>query len=127
MSVDEIMSPLVREEYLCITTFKRDGRGVATTLWFVVLEDRIYFRTPLNTGKVKRLRANSDVRFFASDRDGRRIGPTHGGRARVLRSDEDTRLIDKKLRKKYGLIGRAFAFSFHLPGRREAFVVVEPT
>jgi PPOX class probable F420-dependent enzyme len=111
--------------YLSVTTYKRDGRGVATLVWFVVDEGMIYFRTPRAAGKVKRIRANRQVLFFGCDRDGRRIGPTFRGQARIMDAVERNR-PHVKLHKKYGIVSRLFALTFVLPGRREAFVEITP-
>jgi PPOX class probable F420-dependent enzyme len=121
----EVDQALRGKPYLSLTTYKRDGRGVATLVWFVVDEGRIYFRAPAASGKVKRIRANATVLFFACDRDGRRLGPSFRGQARLLPREERSR-PHTKLLGKYGLVSRLFALTFVLPGRREAFVEVKP-
>jgi uncharacterized protein len=122
---EEAARTLAARPYLSVTTYKRDGRGVATLVWFVVDEGMIYFRTPRAAGKVKRIRANSQVLFFGCDRDGRRLGPTFRGQARIMDAGERDR-AHLKLHKKYGVVSRLFALTFILPGRREAFVEITP-
>jgi PPOX class probable F420-dependent enzyme len=121
----EVAQALMGKPYLSVTTYKRDGRGVATLVWFVIEEGRVYFRAPAASGKVKRIRANATVLFFACDRDGRRLGPSFRGEARVLPREERSR-PHTKLLGKYGLVSRLFALTFILPGRQEAFVEVTP-
>jgi uncharacterized protein len=121
----EVAQALSGKPYVSLTTFKRDGRRVATLVWFVLDEGRIYFRAPAASGKVKRIRANATVLFFACDRDGRRLGPSFRGEARVLPREERSR-PHAKLLGKYGLVSRLFALTFVLPGRQEAFVEVTP-
>src|SRR5919108_3755427 len=91
--VGDAVSSLSAHFYLSLTTYKRDGRGVATVVWFIVREGRIYFRTPGNTGKVKRLRRSSNVSFFACDREGRRVGPTVLGTARLFERRSGRELV----------------------------------
>jgi PPOX class probable F420-dependent enzyme len=122
---EEAARALEARPYLSLTTYKRDGRGVATLVWFVVDESMIYFRTPRAAGKVKRIRANSQVLFFGCDRDGRRLGPTFRGQARIMDEAERTR-PHLELNKKYGIVSRLFALTFILPGRREVFVEITP-
>lgn len=47
--------------FILLTTFRKSGKAVATPVWFVLENDRIYVQTESSTGKVKRLRNNPDV------------------------------------------------------------------
>jgi PPOX class probable F420-dependent enzyme len=47
-------------KYLSITSFKRDGTGVATPVWFVQEAGRL-LQTDANSYKVKRIRRNPHV------------------------------------------------------------------
>jgi uncharacterized protein len=116
---------LERALYVSVTSFKRDGRGVATVVWFVVKDGKIYFRTPGNTGKVKRLRGNPSVSFFPCDREGRRMGSSVLGSARLF-APAQGRFLVPEFDSKYGLVSRIYALSFRLPGRRELFVEITP-
>ncbi len=60
------------EQYVLLTTFKRDGTPVATPVWIVDMGDgRAGFWTGSDTGKVKRLRHTPRVLLQASDMRGR--------------------------------------------------------
>ena len=59
--------------YIALTTYRRDGRPVTTPIWVVALEAKIYLFTSSSTGKVKRVRATSGVRFAPCTMNGRRI------------------------------------------------------
>jgi PPOX class probable F420-dependent enzyme len=65
MDPADLLTALADQEYATIITYKRDGRAVATPVWFVVVRGCVHFRTPANTGKVRRLRGNPDVSFPA--------------------------------------------------------------
>ena len=38
-------------KYISVTTYKRDGTGVATPVWFLQESDRLLFRTGVASGK----------------------------------------------------------------------------
>ena len=50
-----------------LTTFRRDGRRVATALWFVVDDGELFVLTAPDSGKVKRIRGNGRVVIGAED------------------------------------------------------------
>src|SRR5512132_2813241 len=47
--------------YLSVTSFKRDGTGVATPVWFVSDGRRLFALTDLHSPKVRRIRRNPRV------------------------------------------------------------------
>ena len=58
---------LERTTYLSLTTFRRDGRPVATPVWFALDGDSILIWTGANAGKAKRIRNNPNVMVAACD------------------------------------------------------------
>jgi PPOX class probable F420-dependent enzyme len=46
-----------RHQYINLITFRKSGETIATAVWFVHDDYRIYVRTGYNAGKVKRIRA----------------------------------------------------------------------
>jgi PPOX class probable F420-dependent enzyme len=54
-----------------LTTFRRDGRRVATALWFVVDDGELFVLTAPDSGKVKRIRGNGRVVIAPCDSAGR--------------------------------------------------------
>jgi PPOX class probable F420-dependent enzyme len=75
---------LVDERSVLVTTFRRDGRAVATPVWHVVWPGRVCFSTPASTGEVQRLWRETRVTMTAYDRKGAPHGPTFDGRARFV-------------------------------------------
>lgn len=60
------------EQYVLLTTFKRDGTAVSTPVWIVDLGDgRAGFWTGSDTGKVKRLRHTPRILLQPCDMRGR--------------------------------------------------------
>ncbi|HUI39545.1 MAG TPA: hypothetical protein VLY86_01300 [Methanothrix sp.] len=61
MTDDGKMYQFMNKEYISLETYKRSGRGVSTPVWFVIDSDKIFVRSYANSGKVKRMRNNSNV------------------------------------------------------------------
>ncbi|MHA2308893.1 MAG: PPOX class F420-dependent oxidoreductase, partial [Candidatus Heimdallarchaeaceae archaeon] len=69
-------SVLKKKKFISVTTYKRSGQGVATPVWFVFKDGKIFFRSEINTWKVKRLRNNPSVEFAPCTVIGKIIGPS---------------------------------------------------
>jgi uncharacterized protein len=93
------------EKYLSLTTFRRDGTGVATPVWFVADEGRLLVWSIASSYKVKRLRRDGRVRVAACDFRGTVHGPTWDGSARILPASTAAR-VQRLLRQKYPLARR---------------------
>ena len=65
------LETLARENYISLTTFRRDGRAVSTPVQFVIDGDRLFVHTKATTGKVKRLRHTPRGIVAACDMRGR--------------------------------------------------------
>ena len=89
-------------KYLNLETYRRNGKGVRTPLWFVEAGGLIYVETLSETGKVKRLRKDARVRLAPSDRHGKPEGEWVEGEAHLVGGDE-ARRARELLGKKYGL------------------------
>jgi PPOX class probable F420-dependent enzyme len=75
---------LSASEYMLLTTFRRDGRAVATPVHIVAEADRAYFRTWDVSGKAKRLRHTPAVEVAPCSSRGRSRGPAVRARAVLL-------------------------------------------
>jgi len=58
-NLEEIKS----EKYISLETYRKNNQPVKTPVWFVIKNDLIYVVTRDQTGKVKRLRNNLQVKF----------------------------------------------------------------
>jgi uncharacterized protein len=92
--------PTFGGKYLSLTSFKRDGTAVATTVWFVQDGDRLLVRTGGDSGKVKRIRHNPSVTVAEASATGRAKTPPRPARAEVLPHGEMTR-VDELMARKY--------------------------
>jgi PPOX class probable F420-dependent enzyme len=95
------------EQFVALTTFRKTGVGVATTVWIARDGDALLVTTPQGSGKVKRLRNNPSVELRPSSRMGKVAddAPTVQGRAEIL---EETPALAGVFRKKFGLQYRLF-------------------
>jgi PPOX class probable F420-dependent enzyme len=97
----DALARFTRERYFNLETFRRDGTGVRTPLWFVEHDGELAFYTMAGSGKVKRLRRNPQVRVAPCGARGGLRGDWIDGTARPLDGD-DAREVYAKLNRKYG-------------------------
>jgi PPOX class probable F420-dependent enzyme len=120
-------TPLDKEQYVNLETFKKDGGGVKTPVWAAPLDGKLVVGTDARTYKVKRVRNNPKVRVAACNASGQKIlGPWMEGTARVLDASEAPR-ADAALNAKYGWQRRTFEFFAKLVGRIREPVYIEIT
>ncbi len=89
-----------RGKYLALTSFKRDGTGVTTPVWFVVDEGQLLVLTASRSFKVKRIRRNPAVTIAPCTASGRLRGEPIPARAQLLPPSELPR-VEQLLRRKY--------------------------
>jgi PPOX class probable F420-dependent enzyme len=65
---------LTQQQYVSLETFRKNGTGVKTPVWFVQDGDTLFVRTIANSGKVKRIRSNGHVNIAHCKSDGTLIG-----------------------------------------------------
>jgi len=74
--------------YINLTTFRKNGEKVLTTVLFGTDGDRILVHTGADSGKVKRIRNNGRVLVQPSNIFGKPAGREYGANARVLSKHE---------------------------------------
>jgi len=98
---------LAGEKYINLETYRKNGRGVRTPVWFVESSSDdgsiLYVRTSDDTGKYKRIRNNPSVQVAPCDMRGRVKGKWVKGEARIASEEEKLKAF-KMLEKKYGII-----------------------
>lgn len=104
---DGKMYQFLNKEYITLETYKRSGKVVSTPVWFVIDDDRIYIRSYANSGKVKRMRNNPNVKVTPSDALGRPQGLPIKGKAVRVDGDGEIR-VSHLLYRKYGLMKMSF-------------------
>lgn len=87
-------------KYLSLTSFKRDGRGVATPVWFASDNGHLLVETDAESYKVKRIRRDPHVRIALCDARGHLHGDPVEADARIL-SDGEREQVEQRLARKY--------------------------
>jgi uncharacterized protein len=93
-------APVFRGRYLSVTSYKRDGRGVATPVWFVQQDGRLLVQTAAASGKVKRVRRDPRVQVAVCTASGRLRGEQARAVAEVL-PDSATAAAEQLIADKY--------------------------
>ena len=70
VTVSSTLDHVAAEEFVSLTTFRRDGSPVAVPVWIARNGDALVVTTPAGTGKVKRLRRDPRVELRACGRRG---------------------------------------------------------
>jgi PPOX class probable F420-dependent enzyme len=91
-------------KYICILTYKKNGDGVSTPVWFIRKDNKIYIRTSNQSGKVKRIKNNNIVSYALCNISGRIKGEWHSGVAKI--EPDVNKMIFSKITEKYGLIAQ---------------------
>ena len=104
------------QKYICLETFKKNGQGVQTPVWFVVSDGIIYVTTMDSSWKVKRLKNNTSIRIVPSNFKGKPNGQWVEGQA-FFGNESELKLAMSLRNKKYGLIARLFGMFVSKKGK----------
>ena len=120
------------EKYVLLTTFRKNGVGVATPVWIVGLSDGSGgFTTEIDSGKVKRVRNNPSVTLQPCNLRGK-VTPDSAvvaATADVL-VGTDARVVTKAIRRKYRVaillldVGTLFRKLFRRPETEECAILL---
>jgi uncharacterized protein len=100
--MDNKLAQFAKQQFINVETYRRNGQGVPTPVWFVEDQGTLYVRTGDSSGKVKRIRNNPRVRVTPCDMRGGPLGEWVEGQARFADAVE-TKRVDQLLTRKYGL------------------------
>ena len=118
------------EKYVLLTTFRKNGDGVATPVWIVALGDGTGgFTTEIDSGKVKRVRNNPSVTLQPCNLRGKVTTDADilTATAEVLLG-ADARAVTKAVRRKYRVaillldVGTLFRKLFRRPEAEECAI-----
>ncbi|WP_040790933.1 PPOX class F420-dependent oxidoreductase [Nocardia paucivorans] len=113
-------------DYVLLTTYRKDGTPVATPLWAVAEEGKLYVWTATDSWKVKRLRRNPAVTVQPCNAKGTPRGTAIEGTARILDAAATDR-VRRLLRRKYWLLGPLVILGSTLRRGRSGTVGIEIT
>ena len=120
--MQEKFSQFDGEKYINLETYKKDGTGVKTPVWFVTHNDFIYIITREMTGKVKRVSNNKSVKITPCGFKGEIKGQWISGNAKVVSGEEAERVI-KLRKKKYGFFARAIGIFTSQKGNLKVYSI----
>ena len=99
------LATLGAAKYLSLTTYRKDGTPVATPVWLVRDGQTLRVITQADSGKAKRIRANSQVLLAPCDARGNLKGDAVAGTA-TLQDASDTARTAALVENRYGLLGK---------------------
>ena len=103
--------------YLSVTSFKRDGTGVATPVWFVSDGGRLLALTDAHSGKARRMRREPRVVVAPCRANGKLRGEPVPARVELLTATTDLERVQTLLLERYKLSYRLVMLIYRL-GRR---------
>ncbi len=99
-----------KQQYLNIETFRKNGQGVKTPVWFVQDGEALQVWTQAGSGKAKRIRRDGTVRVAPSTGSGEPTGEWMDARAQTDESPETIKHVETLMKKKYGAMFYVFGF-----------------
>jgi PPOX class probable F420-dependent enzyme len=111
-----VLDDLARAHYVSLTTFRKNGTGVATPVWHAVDNGELFIWSETDAWKVKRVRNNGRAIVTACNVRGK-IAPgaaTAEGTARILDQSENDR-IRALFARKYWIVRATEWFTAIVP------------
>ena len=96
------------QQYLTIETYRRNGEGVKTPVWFAQDGEALRVWTQVDAGKVKRIRRDDRVRIVPSTATGEAFGEWKEASAVLLDQPQELEYTIRLFRQKYGLMFNLF-------------------
>ena len=118
----DYLNEIKSQKYISIETYRKDGTPVRTPVWFVVRNNELHIVTRDQTGKIKRLRNNQEVKIAACTIRGKITGQWMQGKGKLLTKSETQKIAEWR-DKKYGLIAKIAKFLSKSKGELLAFSV----
>ena len=112
------------QNYISLETFKKNGQGVKTPVWFVLHENAFYVYTKADSWNVKRVRNNPRVRVAACSMRGDIRGPWLEATASLV--DGDERLAANTLLDRKYFLKKIFNFLTKINRHQRAMIKIEP-
>ena len=113
------------QKYLNIETFRKNGQGVKTPVWFAQDGETLRVWTFAGAGKVKRIRRDGSVRVAPSDMSGAPLGEWVKAHASADDSTEAIQYVENLMRKKYGVMFNLFWGLGKLRGSKNEVLMIE--
>ena len=112
------------QQYLNIETFRTNGQGVKTPVWFAQDGGTLLIWTQADSGKAKRIRRDGKVRIAPSTASGEPVGEWVNAKADVEESANGLMHIEKLFKDKYGFMFRFLSWLNKSRGRKYASIKI---
>jgi uncharacterized protein len=122
--MDEKLKLFEGKSYLNLETFRKNGAGVKTPVWFIQNDGALYVRTVAGSGKVKRINNNTGVQIVPCKMNGDPDGEWIKARAAEVNDPKTAEMVSCLLEKKYGAV-QVKAFAAVTALRREKYTVLQ--
>lgn len=116
-------------EFVLLTTFRKNGLGVPTAMWFAHDQGKLYMVTSKTAGKMKRIRNSGHVLLAPCNGSGNTVlGEQIEANARELppaQHDYANTLLANKYGEEYEMSSPE-GYEEHSEGDEETFIEIEP-
>jgi uncharacterized protein len=123
--MNQNITQFFNQNYLNLETFRKDGQGLKTPVWFVQDGEKFYVRTVVNAGKVKRIRNNGRVNVMPCGQAGEPLGTWVAAQAREMTDATTAGLVRKLLVEKYGEMVSMFEARTKAEGLEYTVLLIE--
>lgn len=110
-----LLEQFSKKQYVNLETFRKNGEGVRTPVWFCRDGDALYVLTYSRSGKVKRIHRNDRINIAPCRMNGAPTGAWSQAFACEVTDPAIVQKVDRLLAKKYGLLKKLFNFSASRP------------
>jgi PPOX class probable F420-dependent enzyme len=121
---NDTFTSLKGHECISLTTFRINGKPVATPVRFVYEDGKLYVATRKGSGKIKRIQNNQKVQLAPCTLRGKIVGPTTEGMARILPAGESA-LAVKALESNQSILMRIGIFFVRLRSGNNEWAILE--
>lgn len=111
-------------KYMNLETYRRSGEGIRTPVWFVESGNLLFLLTRSDSGKVKRLRHNPEVKVAPCKMNGEVTGEWSPAEAAFLESEESIKTVKTMFEQKYGAAVRISNAFSKLQKKKRIFIKV---
>ncbi len=120
------LEQFIDQSYLNLQTFRKNGQAMSTPVWFIQDDNTFYIRTYAESGKVKRVRNNPEVRIMPCGQVGEPLGKWVGAKAHETQNEDIFAKVKSLMIAKYGNAYKKVDAQAQEVGQKYTILVVEP-
>ncbi|GAB4314557.1 MAG: PPOX class F420-dependent oxidoreductase [Phototrophicales bacterium] len=118
---------LNNHQFISLKTYRKNGNAVATPVWFVREDGKLYVMTLPESGKAKRIRNNNQVEVAPCDGRGNLLGVDYiPAQVRILPEGEESKHADQLFLRRYGWQKRLFGLYHMLTRKKLIYLEITP-